>query len=137
MIAQQKPADLVQRLVRKANPNRTIVIVASLPAPAARYLPETELGFGWADALQEIWAGAYEMPITVLDLDVDAPRVEDMTESAARQLAQRTFVERDTPQHLRPLFDQFELQVFAEGRGRSRDPNDEHRLGAASLGVAR
>lgn len=134
MLAQHAPSDLAQRLARKAQ-HRTILVVAP-SAPGARLVPETQVGFGWADALQGIWEGQYEMPITVLDLDVDAPRVEDLTESAARQLAQRTFAEGDTRRHLRPLFDQFGLQAFEERAGR-RDANDEHRLGAAHMGIGR
>lgn len=132
LLSQHMPADLVQRLARKAQ-HRTILVVAP-SAPGARLVPETQVGFGWADALQGIWEGQYEMPITVLDLDVDAPSVVDLTESAARQLAQRTFAEGDTPRHLRLLFDQFELQAFEERAGR-RDPHDEHRLGAVHLGI--
>lgn len=135
MLAQQTPVDLAQRLARKAR-HRTILVVGSVswPATATRLVPETEVGFGWGDALQAIWEGQYEMPIVVLDLDVDAPSVVDLTESAARQLAQRTFAEGETPRHLRLLFDQFDIQAFEERAGR-RDPHDEHRLGAVHLGI--
>lgn len=98
---------------------------------------ETQVGFGWNDAIEAIWSGEHVAPLQVLDLDTGGVTVSDRTKLAVEQIAERTFDEGHTPRWLLPLFDAHDVTCFDEERHAHmlRNPNQGLALGAQQLGV--
>ncbi len=66
---------------------------------------ETQIPFAWADALAALWTGDYDGTPRLLAMNIEVGKIEDCTNAALTELADRAEHEGETPRHLEVLFD--------------------------------